>query len=530
MNTDKHSAFVSTDDIFNAVTQFQTGELSKAEALETLSRSGSAWLSNALESAGISTKRLPENIAVLSNIYLGVNGEAFQSQRRPGPITTEGLIAGAIFEQDNPDVVTRVPFMRNGCVEIWDVLIDNRGRTSLIQHAVFDHHELVHHDLSHVPDGEVPGDTPGEESPKPHGKIPGEKIPGEKIPGEMIPVADTRSHYRFNLKLVMWIPYTPNEIMAFRKFLPKPLRNEKMSQITRLALRIALATGNPEPPDMLDNKAYMALVASKEFRGALNGNVTLCCGNANPKGDDTFKGVVGFTPPASSAKPEDLVTDHMNTQNIGSTIKAILKSDSPLKDQLVGAGTGAALVDQIEDALDLIDEDLPGSDNVPPEAYTSGELITGRKKGTLSLDESPVTYMGNWANFVRIGPVNNLLGYALTGKLVAYQGGVINWKIDCNGNLSIVFNHSAVPSYKLYLNDKKIYEYDMIKSSIKDIEDTFFKPELKIAGVDVGGIMPNEVVLLDSLTSKRKAPLTKTFKETFSLNSLVNCPLEEDKN
>lgn len=505
---------VSMNRLFDVLTGFQVGDVTKEEALTFLKRTDTRWLKSSLVNLGLPPDALPANAEVLARLFLALHGEESKVDRVAGPRSIEGLLEGTLYANDDPQVISRMAFKKGDHIEVWDVMLDDKGVPSLVPFSTFNLQHIYHLDISRVPHVDDPRpdeNEPGEQPPEKTAPPPEEE---EEPLGEDIPVSDQVCHYQFNLKVVMWIPYVPNEVPLFRKFLPEPLKSMKMSQELRLGLRIALATGNPTPPKSLTDAQYTALIQSKEFRGTMRGTLTLCCGKEIRK-DVDVTAETGFTPPASGVEDARLNADHNTTQNLGSYLEAILSRGGPLANQLTGAGTGAAVVDQIEDALDLIKEFGRADAN---ESFTKGEGRSGKTVNIHPLFKDCL--LGTWSNFVRVGKINNLLNYALTGNLIRFQGGVLNWFLCCStGKLLIAFNHSTIPSFKLYLNDKEIYEYSMLTASIAKIKETFYQPTSE-------DFFSSKADLKRALLAVKLSPLSVSFKDDFNLKKMDGCPIE----
>ncbi|TAM46880.1 MAG: hypothetical protein EPN55_04270 [Gammaproteobacteria bacterium] len=323
----------------------------------------------------------------------------------------------------------------------------------------------------------------------------------DSIRRRRVPVGEVtdKYHYKADVKLVYWIPYHANTFPVPTRFLPGNWETQKISQEFRIALRFMLSTGNPTPPDGFPNRAaWDSFMASKEYRGLLWTRMSVCCPGADPKTQETVLHNSGYTPPPSNIRKganesaEDfnkrLNEEHKDNQNVGSIVEGLAS----------GSGTGGQGMDSVygfpwiqqwgapdtvDDAVEKLRDLHKGKDR-PPHSFSEGEEIFNHEPRTESN-----CVLGKWTHYLRVGKTHNLLNYILTGKIIPFQGGSMAQRVCCDGKLTIYQKYTGIPSLRLYVNNVKVWEYDMLSAPFDRINEAFNPPGMK---TDLGALDKQE--------------------------------------
>ena len=329
------------------------------------------------------------------------------------------------------------------------------------------------------------------------------------------PPAVKATNLHVDIKLIFWIPYHGNSFPLPTRYLPKSTGWEAgcKSEEERLAVRAMLATGNPTPPDGFPTaKDWAVFQGTKEYRGIAWYDLYTCCPNEQPKLAQIKYGDAGYTPPSCDI-PEDpaatlnqrLTDYHGDHQNIGSVSTGLVLT--PGGDAIDSALTKGAVPNQYRDAVKLIRKLCPPTD----ESYSQGEKLGP----TQSLTAQCLS--GAWSFFVRVGKAHNLLNYALCGKLIRFQGGTMNFKLCCDGVLRLQYRHSAIPSWRLYLNNRKVAEYDMLTATWPEVEGCYYTPN--------SGPLDFSIDALESaLKEEIRSGEVKTWENNFNITPRDDCP------
>ena len=274
------------NELFEVLRDYEAGQISRADALAVIASQGANYLHYTLSNYGLPASALAANSDALAALYLALHELEQNEDRDDSDPTADGLINGTLYTSDSNDVVHRIAYRDGDRVEVWDLTTLDDGTPWMEPHSNYDASNLGDLDLGEIYEklrdeddltGEIPYTTSGPDC----------------------------YHYKFNLKVVMWIPYRDNNIPLFNKVLPDAMQDPNMDQSMRVAQRIMLATGNPTPPETLTDAQYDALIDSKEFRGAAKDDITLCCGTC-PDFEADPKFEVGYTPAAVSVGSEFL--------------------------------------------------------------------------------------------------------------------------------------------------------------------------------------------------------------------------------
>ena len=327
---------------------------------------------------------------------------------------------------------------------------------------------------------------------------------------------------------MFWIPYHANSFPIPTGYLPKSTHwetdapNEEM----RLAARAMLATGNPTPPDAFpEAKDWQTFVDSNEYRGYAWYDLYACCPNEKPKLAEVKRSDAGYTPPSSEipSDPADTfkqrLTDYHNDhQNIGSIATGL--TQTPGGASVTDKPGKLAFPDRYRDAAILIKKLCPPTN----ESYSKGEKIGPRQVDTKDC------LSGSWEFYVRVGKAHNLLNYALCGKLVRFQGGTLNFNLCCDAaefgtlarpSLGLYYGHSAIPSWRLYINNQKVHEYDMLTAPWSEVEGCFYEP------TPAGLTEWSTDQVAAALNEQKRSPPVKHWDDDFKITSKDGCSGDE---
>ncbi|MCZ4280046.1 hypothetical protein O4H49_04605 [Kiloniella laminariae] len=486
------------EDLFTVITALDNEEITRDKAHKKMASWGKTTLKKHLDAAGLGGEKLPPHPETLAKILLSLTRPDPENRRLITPKTLEAIVTGKLFDDDPPDLKQRFALRQGNKVKVM-VLRDRPGQPPRLEQDF----ELAGADLpaeimTEIPEAPEDPDlsTPPEDPDIPHGTI-------ETV---------ARSYYRVDIKLVYWIPYRPNKFPIPTRFLPTRWKFATMSQEQRMAARAMLATGNPPPPRTFPTKAsWDKLVASKEYRGVTHHLLFVCCPGERPKNDLDYLNKAGYTPapsevPATPANTlaKRLNDDHKDQQTVGSIAESLLNSDTGT--EITGV-PGFAVGDQYEDAAALIKE-LCDETN---ESFSEGER---HYKYTPAAD----CFSGNWDFAVRVGKAHNLLNYAATGKLIAFQGGDLGFKLCCSdGKLKLHYKYSAIPSQALYINNRRVWKHDMLSADWEKVEECFYTPTRYAT-------WGSKAELKAALESKKMSPRPFTKDVEFPLVSTTGCP------
>ncbi|MCJ8269469.1 MAG: hypothetical protein MJK04_08705, partial [Psychrosphaera sp.] len=307
------------------------------------------------------------------------------------------------------------------------------------------------------------------------------------------------THYKVDIKVVHWIPFRTNDVPLPNQFLPNAWKNTPMSQEVRMATRLMLSTGNAPPPDSFTNEAaWDTFLTSKEYRSVFWAQLYICCPSGDPKTAVVKVHKTGYTPcPSDVAQApantlaKRLKDHHDRRQTPGSTVEGIMAGNGA-----VGQSTDVFLgfpwvqqlpvPDQIDDPLELLRKKYKGT-TPAPESHSKGKAFDG-SRNTSSKD----CVSGVWSHFFRVGDSHNLLNYMLVGSLVPYQGGDLQFSLCCsNQQLKLTYNHTTVPSFKVYVNNElEGRPYDMLSSKFSSMNASVSGDPLKTLGRPARPKMP----------------------------------------
>lgn len=453
-----------TDDLFSLLAALDQGSATAPQVRERLTALGPGALLGHLKAAGLAADDLPADAEVLAGLVLALNAPEHAAPRTDGPKTSAGLMRGELFAGDPASLRARVAVEREAGVEVLALHAGPEG-PRLETDLILGEAPAKPRRRAHVPE-EPPALRPPEEPPQ------------QTYTPTPTYQADLHYHYRVDIKLIYWIPYRSNANPLPTRFMPPAWEAAASSMEARFSGRAMLATGNPAPPDGFPTRAdFSAFLNTKEFRGVLHQELLVCCPGEHSKTVIPQRADTGFTPATADVPEQPAATlaqrlraYHEEHQNIGSIATGVAQSPA-VSDAMAWYVPGVAISDQYEDALELLKELCP----VTNEAYSLGEKIFNQ---TLSDD----CLSGEWEFFVRVGAAHNLLSLALTGKMIAFQGGYLRFKLCCDGKLKLSWRHTAIPSAKLYVNNVKVAEYDMMTAAWSDVEASFFDPEVWYMG------------------------------------------------
>lgn len=288
-------------------------------------------------------------------------------------------------------------------------------------------------------------------------------------------VGTTRHHHRINVKLVMWIPYFPNNLPLVNKIMPWWRGDMTFSQ--DLAMRFLMATGNPPPPSGFPKACdFDSYVKTKEYRGIISFDLLICC-----TADDrmisyntTLPAYIGGYTPSFSGVPEGgLHADHDATEDLASEIERAIQdaaTDAEIAAIYGKAGIGLPgsilpLIPYIRKIGQRPDRQHPKE----PESYTPGQAIH---------DEDLIASVAGdcqagWAKMgIQVNRMDNILYYALTKRLLPYMWGRLDFKLCCTGLFTITGIGSSIPNKTLYINNVAVSQFDMTQLTFAEIKES----------------------------------------------------------
>lgn len=455
----------SHDDLYELTRALSAGALDKAAFLHRLENWKPHRLHSLLTQFGFSAADLPADAANRVRLAaVTVAPEALAQERVAGPATTHGILHGQLFEVD--------PFsLKLRFIKPAD---DRKGDVAVMGvHETPDGSLEIRHDLQ-LCAADLPKhfDPPWERD---------EPVP-ETPPEEESPLIDepvTASQYlHVNVKLVLAIPYSPNSLPTLSRILPYWKGQMKFSE--EYAMKALLATGNPPPPDTFPTKkSFTDFIDSKEFRGVLDADLFVCCDNGKIGrviADPEY--IIGYTPPLSDIDPEPAETlrarlgrDHDSRENLSSQITRAIQDGGVLSKQIAALGgfpIELGLDDQIDDAIPHLITNANSSkiNAKTPESHARGNL----KKGPETAAREGDCFNGSLKMGIQVNNIENILFYMLTGRLLPYMWGQLQFKLCCDGSLQLFVKGSAIPNKTLYVNNRKVDAYDMTSVSFDKIK------------------------------------------------------------
>ena len=431
------------------------GDIDRTQFLNQLRHWKPERLAFLLTQWGFAETDLPCDDITRAQLVLAVIApERLDSERSAGPATTAGMLANQVFDSDPESLIMR--FSRPAG--------DKGDRVVMAVHRQAEGTLAIRQDLllcaSQLPEHYEPP-SPGEEY-KP--TLPCEEIP--VAPGE--PIAQSR-YLHTNIKLVFWIPYFPNELPMLNRILP--FWKGQMGHTERKAMAALLASGNPPPPEAFPTPAsYAQFVATKEYRGVINIDL-LACGETGRIGGalvSADQSIVGFTPPFSaiSLAPNDtfgerLRNEHKARESLASEIVGAVKDGGLLFRQLqmLTGITQLGIDDQIDDAIPPLIELAKKSplDAKTQQSYTPGNLAPGTVQSGLEGN----CFNGFYKMGIQVNDIENILFAILTGRLLPYMWGQLQFKLCSDGTLDVFVKGSSIPNKTLYINNRRVGSYDM---------------------------------------------------------------------
>lgn len=276
-------------------------------------------------------------------------------------------------------------------------------------------------------------------------------------------------YHHVNFKVVFWIPHFPNGPMPpFSRIIPN--WRGKLNGTQSQMIRGMLATGNTEPPtDFPTAASYAQFFASKEYRGVVDVDIYFCC-NAQGQittGNWRHNTTVGYTPSFSTAAAGDLAGDHQSRETLSSMIEREFQSGT------TNAGMAAATLGAITGGVSPIGPRIPRALRLAAlrrrHPNTPDSYSPGNGSGTVRTmwGANRVKGLGNIE--IQVNDVDNVLYYALTGQLLPYMWGEFALSAGCNGAASLLLRGSAVPSKRVYINNRSVGTWDMMSRSAPEI-------------------------------------------------------------
>ncbi|MCR5879116.1 hypothetical protein [Phenylobacterium sp. J367] len=475
-------------DLYAILTSPETDRATLTKAVVALGRTA---VVKHLKAAGLDAEALPDDPDLLAELLLSLHRPE-PLERLDKPRTIEDLAEGRVYASDPPTLVRRfgVPKPDGGMAIV--ALHRGDGPPRLVADV-------------DLPPNVVPGPEP----------VPHEAWPDIDLTPGTIEVGNER-HLRVDIKVVFWIPYHANTAPLPTRRMPAATgwEDATMTQEMRMGGRAMLATGNPTPPDGFANlQEWAAFRSSKEYRGYLWRDLYVCCPNEHRKVSRELDTDAGYTP-AQADVPEDpaatlaqrLAAYHGDHQNIGSIATGL--AQSPGGGALAGKLAAPVAPDQYRDAVVVMRKLCPPTN----ETYSQGELHSPPQVLTGEC------LSGSWELFVRVGKAHNLLSYAATGKLLRFQGGVMTFKLCCDGKLKLSFRHSAIPSFRVYVNNHAVGGYDMLTSPWSEVEKCFYAPTTAVT-------QWSSTELENALGQIEKAPpLPAAWEREFTVPFRDGCP------
>lgn len=459
---------------FHTLIESLEGDLGNLATIRAeIEKLGLSELRQLLKNNGLNNANKINDKTVAADLALSLFSPNTRSPRSNETKSVEGLIAGKVYDDDNYDVIHRLATKEQDKIQIWKVTESKDGQLNMVRDCEFDEHEAG---ACMAPSSEEEDES--DVTPHPN-KVHYEE---DRSVTESMPLTQTSTHYKVDIKVVHWIPFRPNNIPIFNRFLPAAWKNAKTSWEAKMATKIMLSTGNAPPPNTFPNKAsWDDFVNSKEYRAIFWFQVYICC-PGETKFHQLKTRAPGFTPSPSNIKEspantlaERLKGYHDRHQTFGSMLECSMASNGTVSQ--VAAGMlqfpyiqQLYMPDSIDDTLAKLIEKYQGK-KPTPESHSMGRdhLDHSRKKFIKTKD----CVEGTWPYFFRVGTSHNLLNYMLTGSLIPYQGGDMKFSLCCSTQkLSLQYNHTTVPSFKVYVNNDTAGQYDMMKSNFSSMIDS----------------------------------------------------------
>jgi len=174
---------------------------------------------------------------------------------------------------------------------------------------------------------------------------------------------------------------------------------------------------------------------------------------------------------------------------------------------------------------------------LPKQAQLGGRLIRKKpppknesfSKGEMDCPPTLLTaecLSGTQDFWVRVGRDHNLLNFMLTNKLIKFQGGTLTFKLCCDGKLKLSYNHSAIPSWKIYINNKMVKTYSMLDATWAEVEEAFFEP---LTADQLKQPIPKmEDAIEAALDKKEKSKKVKSWDQEFAVPKRDGCLLSDE--
>jgi len=466
-----------------------------AEIRDQIASLGLLELKKILKESGLDIAGKVTNAKTAADIAIAVFVPSIRAERSEEAKTHEGLLSGHIFEDDEPEIVYRFAARPSEDeINIWKIT-ESDGKLKIVKDYKFAKEELQCSVLT------LPLVEEGETEEVPEEGTPTTPDDSDEPTGTIIETV-ALSHYKVDLKLIFTIPFVPNDFPVPSQLLHTRWRGAAMTQEERYAARAMLATGNAPPPDLFPTEAsWNTYIASKEYRALLHIQFYICCPQAANQNSATVKLTkVGYTPhpssillaPAGTLRAR-LEADHNLRQSVGNQAENIAAGDGALGAALgLGSIPGATLV--APSNLGVIRELRNRYHGTTPgiRSHSEGEHKFGsRDMSTRNCSSGLLSY------FFRVGSSHNLLNLGLTGNLIPYQGGDLTYRLCCSdGILRLSFNHTAVPSHDIYINNAKLANksYDMLGASFPSIRSAVNGIGRPLSGLNNLGVFTRPAV------------------------------------
>lgn len=445
---------------------------------------GTAKLKPLLVAHGFRVEDVPNDPAIAARLLLASRHIHRATERSSAPKELDGLIEGVVYASDAPELQYRYSVVRGDSVEVWALHAPIGKEVKLVKEYNFGAADVGDESFQKLQRREEEmreADDP--------------KLAPPEDPHMASTTVAAQHHYKVDVKLVHWIPFRPNDIPIPARFLPEQWRNASMPQEIDFALRLALATGNPTPPDSFTRQSWASFLESKEYRAVFWATLYLCCPGGNPKSFVVRHHRSGYTPAPSDIEsdPSDTLRErltkfHSERQNPGSMVEGMMSGSGvggqgadtfttyflpPFLGPMAQVGTP----DQIDDAIQKLRELNEGTNPVP-HSYSQGDERFQHRE-----TNSQTCLRGTLGHWFRIGKTHNLLNYMLTGSLVPFQGGWIDYELCCDGYLRLIHRYTPFPSVRLYLNNAATWEYDMLSAPFEKIRRCLNVPNIE-QGID----------------------------------------------
>jgi len=483
-------------DLFSILVAHGRREITRSQAIAEVARFSTGRLQEHLETAGLTDTAFSEDRMLLADMLVALHNPP--DTRSTETKTLRSLISGQVYEEDPDTLLGRYAMNSKEGMDIW-ALYGGSTTPKLVKEFSLSQEEikgLTLKDYEYINEDLEPPIEP--ELPTP-------------LPIEV----GNPWHYRVDIKLVLWIPFHGNSLPIPTRFMPSGWENSPgLNQEMRTAGRFMLATGNTTPPDSFTRDSWNKFVASKEYRGFVCRELYICCPDEKekliiPHGQDA-----GYTPaPASADMTEDKLNKfHGENQNAGSVASDFLSGPNASALDFPAMLPGRFLAKQAQLGGRLIRQNPPPKN----EAFSKGEMLCP------PIVRTAECLSGSQDFWIRVGRDHNLLNFMLTNKLIKFQGGRLSFKLCCDGKLKINFNHSAIPSWKLYINNKMVKTYSMLDATWAEVEEAFFEP---LSAEQFKKPIPEmESALEAALRKAVRSKKVKNWSQDFTLAKRENCP------